>query len=32
LANLEERVANESRSRGSQSLILSRWNVWVVEE
>ena len=27
LANLEERVADESRSRGSQSLILSRWNL-----
>jgi hypothetical protein len=32
LVNLEERVADEYRSRGSQSLILSRWNVWVVEE
>ena len=32
LANWEERVADEYRSRGSRSLILSRWNVWVVKE
>jgi len=30
--NSKEGVANEYRSRGSRSLIPSRWNVWEVEE